>query len=350
MSGRNTSEQWTGERRLGRSGIAVSALGLGTWAIGGPTSWDGNPIGWGAVDDEESVRAIRRAVELGVTFFDTAPAYGAGRAERVLGQALAGHRHEVVLCTKFGIAVDEDKAELTGLMLEPDPVWIRAECEASLRRLGTDVIDLYLCHPSELPLEHAPAVRDILEDLVAEGLIRAHGWSTDNPAGAAIWAEAPHCTLVEHMLNLFTDAPAMLALCEREDLGSVNRSPLAMGLLTGKYREGTRVGPDDIRGEAPAWLTWFEGGEPSPGYLPRLEAVREVLTRGGRTSAQGALAWVWGRSGRTVPIPGFRNVAQVEENAGALRHGPLTAGQMAEITALLAADAEGIGDPPEAQP
>jgi aryl-alcohol dehydrogenase-like predicted oxidoreductase len=328
------NDDWTGTRRLGRSGITVSALGLGTWAAGGPTSWNGAAVGWGATDDDESVRAIRRGLELGVTFFDTAPAYGAGRAERLLGRALAGRRHEVVLCTKFGIGIDEDRAELTDLMLEPDPARIRAECAASLRRLHTDVIDLFLCHPSELPIEHAPAIRDILEDLVADGLIRAHGWSTDDPAGAAIWSEAPHCTFVEHTLNLFNDAPEMLALCERADLGSVNRSPLAMGLLTGAYRAGNRIGPGDIRGEAPAWLQWFEQGEPSPAFLARLDAVREVLTSGGRTLAQGALAWVWGRSGRTVPIPGFRTVAQVEENAGALRFGPLTPAQMTEVAAL----------------
>lgn len=329
-------EPWTPTRRLGRSGIDTSAMGLGCWAIGGPAWLESKPIGWGAVDDAESIRAIRRALDLGITFFDTAPAYGAGHSERILGQALAGRRHEVTIATKFGLFIDEPARRMTGIMTDPDPALIRADLEASLRRLGTDAIDLYLCHPSELPNARAAEVRDVLEDLVAEGKIRAHGWSTDDVDGAAIFAKAPHCAAVEHELNLVSDAPAMLALCDREDLASINRSPLAMGLLTGKFRRGSRLPMDDVRGDEPAWLKWFAGGAPRPEFLARLDAVREVLTSGGRTPAQGALAWIWARSGRTIPIPGFRTVAQVEENAGALRHGPLTPEQADEVAGLVA--------------
>jgi aryl-alcohol dehydrogenase-like predicted oxidoreductase len=304
---------------------------------------DDKPIGWGKVDDAESVRAIHRALDLGVTFFDTAGVYGAGHSERVLGRALAGRRDGVIIATKFGLSFDEASRRMTGVMTEPNPDQIRRECEASLRRLGTEVIDLFLCHPSELPVERAVEVRDILEGLVAAGLIRAHGWSTDDPAGAAVFAEAPGCAAVEHELNLFSDAPGMLALCERQDLASVNRSPLAMGLLTGKFREGSRLATDDVRGDEPAWMKWFAGGQPRPEFLHRLAAVREILTSNGRTPAQGALAWIWGRSGRTIPIPGFRTVAQVEENAGALRFGPLSAEQMNEIAGLLEPTATATG-------
>lgn len=333
---------WTGRRTLGRSDIAVSAMGLGGWAMGGPTWWDGSPIGWGEVAEEEAVRAIERALELGITFFDTAPAYGAGRSERILGRALAGHRDEVVISTKFGIAIDEASRTIHGVMTEPDERRIRQDLEGSLRRLGVETIDIFWCHPSELPVEHAAEVRDIAEDLVREGKIRALGWSTDDPAGAGIFAESPHCVAVQHALNLFADAPAMLALCEREDLASINRSPLAMGLLTGKFRNSARLPQDDIRGMPPPWLTWFTDGQPRPDLLDHLEGVREVLTSGGRTLAQGALGWIWARSERTIPIPGFRTVAQVEENAGALRHGPLTEGQMDEIAWLLESDAEAL--------
>jgi aryl-alcohol dehydrogenase-like predicted oxidoreductase len=329
-----TTTTWETTRPLGRSSIAVSAMGFGCWAIGGPAWLDGKPIGWGEVDDAESIRAIHRALDLGVTFFDTAPVYGAGHSERVLGRALAG-RGGIVVATKFGLHIDEAGRRMTGIMSEPDPAQIRAECEASLRRLNREAIDLFLCHPSELGIEHAHAVRDVLETLVADGLIRAHGWSTDDPDGAAIWAAAPHCAAVEHELNLVSDAPEMLGLCDREELASVNRSPLAMGLLTGKFRNDSRLSGDDVRGDEPAWMKWFAGGQPKPEFLARVESVREVLTSGGRTPAQGALAWIWARSGRTIPIPGFRTVAQVEENAGALRFGPLTAMQMAEIAALL---------------
>jgi aryl-alcohol dehydrogenase-like predicted oxidoreductase len=127
-------------RTLGRSNIEVSALGLGCWAIGGPWSWsDGRAMGWGQVDDAESARAIHKALDLGVSFFDTAANYGAGHSERILGQALAGRRDRVVIATKFGHVVDEE----TRVVHDDDVLLenIRQDCENSLRRLGTDYID-----------------------------------------------------------------------------------------------------------------------------------------------------------------------------------------------------------------
>src|SRR5207244_412301 len=123
-------------RLLGRSGIEVSALGVGCWAIGGPFFEDGRPLGWGEVDDDESVRALRRALELGVTFFDTAAVYGTGHSEEVLGGAFAGRRDEVVIATKFGITFDPQRRELTGD--DADPAGLRGQLEGALRRLGTD--------------------------------------------------------------------------------------------------------------------------------------------------------------------------------------------------------------------
>ncbi len=150
-------------RSLGKSGISVSALGLGCWAIGGPF-WRGQkPVGWGKVDDRESIRAIHRALELGVTLFDTADIYGCGHSERVLGQALAGRRHEVVIATKFGQTFDETTRQGTGQDVTPE--YIRRACDASLRRLNVDVIDLYQLHIKDVSLEQAPSVRDALEDL-----------------------------------------------------------------------------------------------------------------------------------------------------------------------------------------
>ena len=168
-----------------------------------------------------------------------------------------------------------------------------------------------------------------------EGLIRSYGWSTDDPDRAAAFAKGPHCAAVQNQMNLFDDAPGMLAVCETHDLASMNRGPLAMGLLTGKYDAASRLPGDDVRGMNLEWLTYFTDGRPNPELLARLDAVREILTSGGRTLAQGALGWLLARSGRTVPIPGIRTVAQAEENAGTLRHGPLTPGQFAEVETLL---------------
>ncbi|HEY6737693.1 MAG TPA: aldo/keto reductase [Actinopolymorphaceae bacterium] len=322
-------------RRLGRSDLEVSALGLGCWAIGGPFSMLGQPDGWGEIDDEESIRAIRHAVDLGVTFFDTADAYGTGHSERILGKALDGLRDQVVIATKFGYTYDEARRDLTGA--DPSPAYVRWACEASLQRLGTDYIDLYQLHVGDLPLEQALPIQAVLEDLVAEGKIRAYGWSTDDVSSVEGWADGGHFAAVQHELNLFSDAPAMLDACDRLDLASINRTPLAMGLLTGKFAAGDRLPDDDVRANAP-WLRWFRDGGPSRELLERLDAVREVLCAEGRTLTQGALGWILARSPRTIPIPGFKSVRQVTENAGVLHKKPLTPADLAEIEKLLTAD------------
>jgi aryl-alcohol dehydrogenase-like predicted oxidoreductase len=286
------------------------------------------------VDDDESIRAIHRAFDLGVTFFDTADVYGAGHSERVLGRALADRRDQVVIATKFGNTFDEDTRQITGSDASPD--YVRRACEASLRRLNTDYIDLYQFHVNNYDPDQAGAVRDVLEDLVAEGKIRRYGWSTDFPDRARVFAQGPNCTTVQHQMNVLDDARPMIALCEELDLASINRGPLAMGLLTGKYRADSKLASDDVRGDqGPAWMKYFKDGKPNPEWFEKVEAIREVLTSDGRTLVQGALGWLWGRSERTVPIPGFRTVAQIEENCAAMRFGPLSAGQVSEIDALL---------------
>ncbi|MEV6024030.1 aldo/keto reductase [Streptomyces sp. NPDC052036] len=323
------------DRTLGRTSIEVSALGFGCWAIGGEWSTpDGQPLGWGEVDDEESVRAVRRALDLGVTFFDTADAYGTGHSERVLARALGKRRADVVIATKWGNVVDEERRLLLGS--DDSPAYARRALDASLRRLGTDHIDLYQLHLSDADPGRAAELRDICEEFVSAGLVRAYAWSTDDPARAAVFAEGPHCAAVQHRLNVLQDAPELLAVCEEFDLASINRSPLAMGLLSGRHTTGRALGAGDIRNTPPAWLPGFRRGEGADAeWLRRVEALRDVLTSDGRTPAQGALAWIWARSPRTVPIPGFRSVAQAEENAGALAKGPLTPGQLAEAERIL---------------
>jgi aryl-alcohol dehydrogenase-like predicted oxidoreductase len=311
----------------------VSPVGLGCWAIGGPFWDDGAPVGWGEVDDDESVTAIHRALDLGATFLDTSDVYGAGHSERVLGRALAGRRDDVVLATKFGNTFDETTRQITGE--DASPEYIRRACEASLRRLGTDRIDLYQFHLSGYDPARAVEVREALEALVAAGLIRAYAWSTDDPERARVFAQGEHCAAVQHELNVLSDAPELIRLCESEGLASVNRSPLAMGLLTGKFDADTQLPADDIRGKAPEWLKWFRDGRPAPEWLERLEAIREILRSGGRSLAAGALGWILARSGSTIPIPGFRTVAQVEDNLSALEHGPLGAEQLREIEELV---------------
>ena len=325
----------TAQRVLGRSGIEVSPVGFGCWAIGGPFSVDGKPAGWGEVDDAESLAAIDRALELGVTLFDTADVYGAGHSEEVLGRALAGRRDRAVIATKFGAVLDPATRSVTGSDISAE--YVNSACEASLRRLNTDHIDLYQLHVGDAELSDVDGLLAVLEDLVAAGKIRAYGWSTDDPARAAAFAGGPHCVAVQHELNVLNDTPAMLEVCTEHRLTSVNRGPLAMGLLSGKYTAQTQLGADDVRGgDAPGWMRYFADGRPSQHWLARLAAIRDILTADGRTLAQGALGWILARHNATVPIPGCRTAAQAEENAGTLNVGPLSQAAVTEIATLLA--------------
>jgi aryl-alcohol dehydrogenase-like predicted oxidoreductase len=320
-------------RPLGKSGIQVSAMGLGCWAIGGPfTNLEGMPVGWGDVDDNESIRAIHRALDLGVNFFDTADVYGTGHSEVLLAKALAGWRDKVVIATKFGNVFDSATRQVIGEDCSPE--YVRQALEASLRRLNTEYIDLYQFHTGGYPPEKAGPTRNALEELVKEGKIRGYAWSTDVLESAKVFAEGPGCTAVQQRLNVFEGNEEILALCEEKNLASVNRSPLAMGLLTGKFQETTRFPANDVRRYA-VWYKAFKDGRPNPEWLKKLDAIREILRIDGRTLAQGALAWIWGRSEMTIPIPGFKTVRQVEENAAAMQFGPLKPEQMQEIETLL---------------
>ncbi|HSL30452.1 MAG TPA: aldo/keto reductase [Anaerolineales bacterium] len=323
-----TTTTHTFHRKLGRSRLDVSAMGLGCWAIGGPWYWLDGPGGWGDIDDGESIRAIHAALDLGINFFDTAANYGTGHSERVLARALDGRRDEAVIATKFGFQVDEETRRVT-FRTDDHLLYVREECEASLRRLNTDVIDLYQLHVWDYPLEKVPAMVDLLESLVSEGKIRYYGWSTDSVEGARLFAQGKHCVAIQHDLNVILDAPEMLKACEELDLASINRSALARGALSGKYTRDSVFPQNDVRNDS-----WSRDHFFAP-TLAQLDSLREILTSNGRTLVQGALAWIWARSEKTIPIPGFKTVAQVEENAKAMELGPLTAEQMMEIERLL---------------
>ena len=315
------------KRKLGRSGVEVSALGMGCWAIGGPHSRGGSPVGWGQINDEEAVHALRRALELGVNFYDTADVYGCGHSEKLIAQALGNRRSEIVIATKAGYTYVEATREAPGENGTPD--YIRRSCDESLRRLGTDYIDLYQFHLGGYDMAKAAEVRDVFDELVQAGKVRFIGWSTDDPQRAEIFAQSPHCTAIQQGFNLFGGNDATLAICEKYDLASILRGPLGMGMLTGKFTPETKLPDDDIRR---GW-NFRDGGQADA--LKKVEALREVLTSAGRTLAQGALAWLWARSEAMIPIPGFKTVAQVEENAGAMRFGPLSPEQMRQVDHIL---------------
>jgi aryl-alcohol dehydrogenase-like predicted oxidoreductase len=321
-------------RTLGQdSGIEVSGLGLGCWAIGGPFAGadGGLELGWGTVDDAESVRAVHRGIEAGVTFFDTASNYGAGHSEVVLGGALRGSRDQVVIASKWGFTFNESTREATGA--DGSAAYIRECLEGSLRRLGTDYVDIYQLHIGDLPINQALDMIPTLEELVTEGKLRGYGWSTNDSERAGAFAEAGRRAVsAQFDMSVLRDAPAMVEVCETEGLGAVIRGPLAMGLLSGKYHDGRSVGDRDVRSQGHEWMEYFgRDGRGAPEWLAAVDEVREILASNGRTLIQGALAWLWARSEAIVPIPGFRNESQVAEIVGALEHGPLSAEDFAAV-------------------
>ncbi|OAP36942.1 aldo/keto reductase [Sinorhizobium glycinis] len=320
-------------RSLGRSGLSAGSIGLGCWAIGGYFTLNGKPDGWGDVDDEQSIRAIRLGLDMGASLIDTADAYGTGHSEEVIGRALKGRRGDAIIATKFGYTYERAARALVST--DVSPAYVEEACAASLQRLGTDYIDLYQIHVGELSDDQADAAGEMLEKLAERGAIRFWGWSTDNAAAAKRMVKFPHFVAVQQELNVFVDGPDMLTMCEANDLASLNRSPLAMGFLTGKFGPDMRLPQNDVRAAGHSWVRFFEDGKARADYLQRLAQIRELLQTGGRTLAQGALGWTLARSPGTFPIPGFKTEAQVRENLGALEMGPLPAATMAEIGELL---------------
>jgi aryl-alcohol dehydrogenase-like predicted oxidoreductase len=330
------STTMTETRSLGTDGRQLSAVGVGTWALGGPFTFDGRDAGWGEVDDAESIRALHTAIDAGVTLIDTAPAYGTGHSERVIGQALAALptrvRESVAVATKFGLRIDESRRTGGGNDVRREA--IRAECEASLRRLGLDAVDLYQLHGGADTVAAAEDVVATCEELLAEGKIRSFGTSQDDAETVAVFARSDRCVAVQTQANVFGWTEATLEAAHAHGWAVLARSPLAMGMLSGKYNTTNRPKTGDVRLDTP-WWDYFDA-DTMPGWLHRLDNARELLTVGGRTLVQGALGYLLALDPSIIPLPGIRTEQQARENASVLAVGPLPLTEAAEITALLA--------------
>ena len=304
-------------RRLGKTGWDVSAVSFGAWAIGGS---------WGSVDDDESLAALHRAVELGVTFFDTADVYGDGRSETLLAELKKDHP-DIHIATKAGRRLDPHVAE--GYTREN----LTAFVERSLKNLETDALDLVQLHCPPSEVYYLPETFGVLDDLVAAGKVRHYGVSVEKVEEALKAIEYPGVATVQIIFNLFRQRPADLFFeqARKRDVGVLARVPLASGMLTGKMTPRTTFAPDDHRafnrhGEA------FDRGETFSGVdydagLEAVEALKAVVPEG-ETLVQFALRWILMFDAVSCAIPGAKRPSQAEENASAADLPPLTDTQM----------------------
>lgn len=318
----------------------IAPLGMGCWPIGGAMYAGKTSLGYSNTNDDESIKTIHAALAGGITLFDTAAAYGAGHSERLLARALK-NRPDAMIATKIGIGIDESSKQLT--FGDLPPAHVMGAIEQSLSRLGRDRIDLLLLHQNDLPIAQAEPLFFEMEQARIAGKLGAYGWSTDFSRSTAAMACHDGFIAIEHAMNVFEDAPRIQSTIAENGLAALIRSPLAMGLLTGKYDAHTTVPPNDIRATKTDWVDYFKDGQPNPQFLTKLNAVRDILTIDGRSLVQGALGWIWAKRAENIPIPGARTVAQIEGITGALSYGPLPDTAMREITQL-------IPSPPVDQP
>lgn len=294
--------------RLGNTDLSVSELSFGTWAIGGA---------WGSTDDNEALKALDEAMEAGVNFFDTADVYGDGHSEELLAKATRGKEDEIHIASKFCRAGDEKDPQTYS------EEQVRAYCEATLKRLNREALDLYQIHCPPLDILKDGSVFHVLDKLQQEGKIRHYGVSVETVEEGRVCLENPNVRALQVIFNIFRQKPleTLFPQAQKQGVGILARVPLASGLLTGKFQERHTFEEDDHRhfnreGEAFNVGETFAGLEFEKGVslARQLDWIGE--NRGNMTRA--ALRWIMDHDAVTCAIPGFKSVRQVQDNLEAI--------------------------------
>lgn len=295
-------------RELGRTGIKVSVIGFGAWAIGGAAEASGTPLGWGRTSDDESLAAIRRARDLGVNFFDTADSYGFGRSESLLGIVLSRTRQDVVLATKVGVV----RGSTGELKKDFSRQHIFHAVDGSLKRLRTDYIDVYQVHNPTIAELRREEIQEAMEMLQDAGKIRFWGVSISTPEEGMEIVQRGWAHALQVLYNVLNQAPAreLFPAAKEKGYGIIARVPLASGLLTGKFRPDAVFPADDLRQN-------FLMARRLEEVLGRVDEVKSIIGGTARTLAEGALRFVVADDAVSTTIPGARNARQVEMNVGA---------------------------------
>jgi len=296
------------QRTLGNTGLRVSEIGFGGWAIGGTAEASGVPLGWGRANDDESLAAIRRARDLGVNFFDTSDSYGFGRSESLMGIVLSRHRDDVVIATKVGVVRSADGI----LKKDFSRQHLLHAVDGSLKRLRTDYIDIYQLHNPTLADLRREEIQEAMDRLQDAGKIRFWGVSISTIEEGLEIVERGWGYTLQVLYNALNQAPAseLLPKAKEHEYGVIARVPLASGLLTGKYREDSVFGSDDVR---QSFLTPKRLQE----VTQAVDEVRSIIGGSARSIAEGALRFVLANDAISTTIPGARNPRQVESNVAA---------------------------------